>query len=602
MYTNLENKVNGKPYNPFIHGTTNATIVALSNTDYQLMPTLKMLDKYQIAPMTGELTHNGYKELGHETTEDSLIGAIAFGQLYGGSYNLEHVILNYTKFTTPTRESCINAFKSLLKTSSHNAFSELNLLLIYFARVKQMNLSLEGIIEKQELESLLGQLHATVQFYCLIQLLGLYIYPDFAAIDEATIHQDLEGCFKTPRAAVLAEVYRLLKFENIIQKIVDTKLNIEEIVHNPTEINLKKALQILELPQESKLTTKQFFGLTKNKAPWEIDRLSNIFNYTPEGVFRNMSQNIQGYDISSFLFGILEGKGTNDFFLRFAANCEKHIIVLKDRIRLFEKLINIDTNNAFHRHHQLQLSEQFPVILVTESEKVKPFNTEYRSTVSLKLGEDITLVATDTDENRTVLKDYFCAQHIKPVQVVLISDLQVAARTYNSSMLPLSIDSPPLRNLLSFIDTHKQADQFYKFYQLLDNLNDERNQFRNTDPKAFEVLDELFIRIDKLMWQHFSDDKNINNHSIHMFCQKCTTIIKEQKNILEQHIGIMEILDAAVTVISSLIVFYPAVYLYQKYNQIRHSFFGTYSSDKATNVLQTLAEIDEQILYDTYEG
>ncbi len=41
MRINIENE-----YNPFIHGTTSATLALLAKTDNQLMPILLMMDEY----------------------------------------------------------------------------------------------------------------------------------------------------------------------------------------------------------------------------------------------------------------------------------------------------------------------------------------------------------------------------------------------------------------------------------------------------------------------------------------------------------------------------------------------------------------------------
>lgn len=82
------------PFDPFIHGTTSATLALMSKTNFQLMPILKMMDDFQAAPMIGELTKGGYSILGFKRAQEENIGATSFGKVLTGYYNFKKITAN----------------------------------------------------------------------------------------------------------------------------------------------------------------------------------------------------------------------------------------------------------------------------------------------------------------------------------------------------------------------------------------------------------------------------------------------------------------------------------------------------------------------------
>lgn len=67
--TNPSDEVQQSEYDPFIHGTTSAALALMSKTNFQLMPVLKMIDDFQVAPMGGELFKGGYEFIGFELVQ-----------------------------------------------------------------------------------------------------------------------------------------------------------------------------------------------------------------------------------------------------------------------------------------------------------------------------------------------------------------------------------------------------------------------------------------------------------------------------------------------------------------------------------------------------
>jgi hypothetical protein len=580
----IEENMSSK-YNPFIHGTTSATLALLPHTKFQLLPTLMMLDEHQIAPLVGEMDAGGYKELGDEPIKDSFLGAISFGTLVKGPYDLSKVITGYTKFAAPTPQICLDKFHRKLQDSLTCAFSSLNLLLIYFARARQTHQSLEEVIEPNQIENLRKQLHATVQFYYFTQLLGTYIKPNFEVM-EAVISDFPDKC-----KDILDAAFSALTFENIVKKILSDNINMKEIFLMPTEENLSRALQVLELPQKCtshtgrkiELSTTQFFGLKSNYVAKEGCFMTPSF-------FSNFLKNESGWGINRLLERFLNKDLPTEFHKKLTEGSAQHIRVLEERIELFEKLVNSKEKFGLNSNPEKSVKEQFPVIFVSQSDKILSFESEFRSKKPLQLGEEIRMVATDNEAHRSELRRYFQKHKLYSIQVVLISDLEAAAEL-GASALPLSIDTPQFSNFLSLTRTTTHSHLFYRFYEQLSELNEKRNQFRKTNPQAFAALDTLFKSIDKAIESYKFSPETFTPAAIGQLCKTCKEHIQEQKSILEQHRGVLGILDTALTVLTSLIILYPAVYLYQKSHHTTYTFFGTDSSAKANCALAILDEI-----------
>ncbi|KTC70216.1 hypothetical protein Lbir_1799 [Legionella birminghamensis] len=591
--TNPSDEVQQSEYDPFIHGTTSAALALMSKTNFQLMPVLKMIDDFQVAPMGGELFKGGYEFIGFELVQKEKIGAISFGNLKTGEYNLKEVTGSYTQFVPPTKTAALNHFRHLLNRPIVGA--ELNLLLVYFTRARQMHESLDQIITKNELDILTQRLKAIAQFYYFVQLLGTYIYPDFEAMKKAL----LPPASLTKRDITDA-VYSFLNFEHLIKRIIESQLDVKSILLNPSEENLGKALALLQLPdkltiksgicgdnKEIELPVTQFFSLTKSST----SKKSRSYK---KSHFVHLAQNKSGDSINNLLENFLSQELNSDFFINMANDAQKYVSALEDRIRIFNKLANTPQGQfELTVDQRILLDSTYPIIFVSESDLIKPHVNEYRSTGSLKLGDDIRMIATDDKKHREEVRKYLRHHQLNPVQVVLFSDLEKAA--HDQLALPLSIDSQPLRAMLAKTRNSKHSALFYELYALLDDLNEKRNKFRYTNPQVFATLDRLLVEITKVMDERFSTDKPLTRKAIQTFSIKSNALIEREKPALELHRGCMGILDTMLTIFASLVVFYPAVYLYQKNKNVTHSFFNTDSGIKAQDTIVTLDKLIDDV-------
>ncbi|KTD35611.1 hypothetical protein Lmor_1058 [Legionella moravica] len=591
---NTEDTIPAAPFDPFIHGTTSATLALISKTNFQLMPVLKMIDDFQTAPMVGELTKGGYSVLGFKSVQEEDIGATSYGNVLTGNYNLKKITANYTLFKPLASSTALQNFKNSIKYGLASGFSNFNLLLIYFTRARQMHQSLDQVITKAEIDTLNQQLQGTVQFYYFIQLLGTYIHPDFEAIKEA-----LAQSSSLTKRDITDAAFSLLNMEQIVKKIMLHNIDMKDILLNPTEENLEKVLKVLKFPKkaviksgfaavdkEIELPIAQFFSLKKPTLPkYEISEQYD------EHHFGYFSRNINGYCINDCIEQFLSQRVGADYFVGLSKEAKKYVFALEDRIRVFNKLVHAPQEQFnLTVDQQALLKATYPIIFVSESSNIRPYGDEYRNSVPSRLGDDIRLIATDTISHQEHLKKYLRQHQVNPVQVVLFSDLEKASK--DKSSLPLSIDSQQLRNMLTNTKAHKHGRLFYELYEMLDDLNDKRNKYRYNNPQVYKALDRLLGEINNEMSTAFPLDNPISGSAIRAFCTRNTTLIEEQKSIFEQHRGVLGILDTILTVLASLIVLYPVVYLYQKAHNIQHTFFNTDSAIKAQNTMATLSKIN----------
>jgi len=418
-------------FDPFIHGTNSSIFSLLPKTNYQIMPILSMLDDFQVAPMSGELTRGGYNIVGTTLVKEENIGRTSFARMTTTGYNsytLEKVLSDYTSLKVTSSDTSLEDFKWALSLGLRLAFANINLILIYFTRARHTHASLEEVISSDGLTKLQIDIHATIQFFYFIQLLGEHIHPNFKAIEGSGLGRDIRDA-----------AYTLLTFENIVDKIIKHKLDMKEILDNPTHENLEKALTVLEFPKkctiksgigcldkEVEFKTTQFFCLEPDYTGVEklYENMDTLFSYFQ----RNYGS---GATIHEILEKFLSKRADRDFFKKLSKKAQQHIIILNDRVRLFQKLVETPQSQfTLTEDQKYFLKQSFPVVLISEAEdKILLHDNhadEYRSVLPLKLGDDITMFATDTYDHRLKIVKFLELHHIDNVQVVLFDDLKMS--------------------------------------------------------------------------------------------------------------------------------------------------------------------------------
>lgn len=133
--------------NSFIHGTTTASLSILERTNYTLMEPIEMIDRYGVAPVTGELnSRGGYR--GHLQSYYP-----RFGRCSKSSYNLNKIIENYT-IPSRNRRTNFEYLRHLINWGSTCAYSNINLIIIYATRCQQERIDISQLVNSELIEKM----------------------------------------------------------------------------------------------------------------------------------------------------------------------------------------------------------------------------------------------------------------------------------------------------------------------------------------------------------------------------------------------------------------------------------------------------------------
>lgn len=401
------------------HGTSASTLAALPASDYSLCSTFDLIQR-GIPLHHGELVLGGYLNVGGVVSLEYPPGNIpnttgmpsfVHYKESGASYPISRIIADYALPATPlSPEKCLEDFNNALIESETVFFSNINLILFYFARALQFYPRQE-ILQDDALQALEKKLGLTLDFFRLLSWLGRYIFPDgekFNAISKSN-----------PYAIFICEAKLKLSFKELINKISES--GIDFTVKNPSKETLQRALDIFRLQKplgKQKTKETQFFSLDSKNSNRGVTRLRiNLEEFTRNAYATSGPEIL----LAELLRGTIPYK---DWALFSQITLKSHIAALIQRIQWVKQLAEQgvtclpDFKNDF--------PADFGVIFGTTRELyLHDFkHQEYRSLHSLRLGTDIDLIATDTEEHVEQIKRFLEKHNLRGIQVILFADLK----------------------------------------------------------------------------------------------------------------------------------------------------------------------------------
>jgi hypothetical protein len=566
------------------------------------MPVIAMLQNFKVAPMVGELTQGGFCIIGEGSNSGTITGAPAFGRMQHNHYDLNKVIGSYTKYSDHTSLNTRKEdFKYILEHSHKSAFTNLNLLMIYLVRLRQLGIKISAVAPLNEINTLKERLNAAVQFYYFILCIQKYIFIDGAEIERFKKENNLDGYY-----AVGDYIEHFFSFENFIEKLRKTEFNIEEIYNAPSSENINKLIEFVKISKNSQEQVKRYPSGEDNfiakrdyhfVTPHKPERGYKI-HYDKIGgyLFSNHSNYSFAHYVEKYYQAYSRAQEKDDENLAFFPNFEEfhtqvlpYIDTLKDRVQLCNTLLDANDNEFIpHNKSDKLITEPFPIVFVTEAKTLEVFCNEYRSRVPLKLGKEIVLVATDNKDHQKRLRDYLQKNNVGPVEVMLFADL----RTLRSKADASYFDAFANDDLIKAFELAKKQNcvaQFSKLYRALSELNEKRFRFKSTNKEMHEKLNNLFTDLQQNILT--PDKERINFKGIQDALQRNK---KENHNLYATHRGVLGAIDTLLTILASLVVFYPITYLVQKSRNSLHTFFATDTEKKVNYALDTADEATNQ--------
>lgn len=140
--------------------------------------------------------------------------------------------------------------------------------------------------------------------------------------------------------------------------------------------------------------------------------------------------------------------------------------------------------------------------------------------------------------------------------------------------------------LLTFAENKSQAQHYLKLYNIYSQLE---LQLPTLDLKYQRATENLVACLNKAILELDNQDHPVERFK--RFHDSIDTAVKNNRAVLETNTGLTKFLDDLCTVLASLVVFYPLVYVYQKKNDIHYSFFKPQTAiilDEIQEAQQTL--------------
>lgn len=405
-------------FNPYIHGTNSTALALMTQIDFQLMSAIEILEQYGLAPLCGELTRGGFSTAMAD-------GKPCFARLSGednsNEYSLKKVIRNYAKTNkTVSKKDCLDNLRFYGANPSRSLFSSISIINIYLARARQLGINLRDIPEIQSLEKDFQQ---SMDIFYLYLLFSTHIVAkkgikELSYKDENALGDELE---------------EHLSLQKVLKKLQQSNVSIQEIYNNPTAENCQKIIALLSLPEHCKV--QQLFEYVEEplKEQSKYKQLETQWEY--------IVRNVTYWSFDYMLYKKCTGKYERVDFQRVAPKLLHYIETLEKRFLVTKSLFQDSQKPLILSAEDSDLVENpLPIILCYDQSRhiriISMNSQEYRTQKPLKLGEDIQIIATDTETNIIRLKAYSDRHHLN-LNIISFADLE-RAHSSLSTEHPLS--------------------------------------------------------------------------------------------------------------------------------------------------------------------
>ena len=397
------------PFDPYLHATTSHLFALLHRTDMQLLSPVQMLNSYLVAPVGGEFSKEG-----------SYISVVdkyqpSFAKLRNNlpnGFTLGRLIHSYGKAAEGL--SVNNMIEWLQRSLNHSkqiCFTNINIILILMARLKQENINIQTCIQgsMKLFNEFYTDLKAAEQFFYLLLLFDKTIFPNYAIETVALSQYIKENC----------------TFEKLIAKIKVQQIDIRHLAlsNNPSQQDLQRVLNLFASPDFNSIF------LLKKKQPLKKEHFGpNDIEYHFKAMVSNLNANefygsyAINHTLNDWIFNLLDP----NFFNKTRSLAFKHAMSMTTAIKIFERLF-LMPNQPYTPKDREFIEKPFGMILIDKQgikqKLISKTTGEYRTTAPLKFGEDISMIAIEDKKDRRRIMRYLNAYGIYNVKVILYSQL-----------------------------------------------------------------------------------------------------------------------------------------------------------------------------------
>jgi hypothetical protein len=350
----------------FFHGTDSRILNLLPLTNYCLMDPISMIETYGISPLSGKIMHDKYHSV------DSRCSTSFYTTLKN---TLDHIELCRDN----EEYDVLELLQYQLNIGKDIGYSNLNIILIYAARCQMLNVGCTIDIE---------DIKTTFDVFSSLLYFDKYIVPatnlkrkDYDNIFENMTLDKLKEKFRN----IHYDFYEIYKNGVVTSKIVETLINLFTF-------------------EDSKP-----FILSKGDK-YISDGATFCPKYTP----RILLQNHNGYKINNLLENYAKRNLSTKFWSVFNSNIFPLLEQFKYRLFLLSNM---------HIIKKIQCNDDYyPIIAICNNSNLMYISDNiYYAIRPIRIGTDIKILATDTNEHKELLKKYLQTHNIN-CDVILTSD------------------------------------------------------------------------------------------------------------------------------------------------------------------------------------
>ncbi|CAH6419038.1 Hypothetical protein HVR_LOCUS227 [uncultured virus] len=388
--------------NPYVHGTNSGIFDMLAHTDFCLMEPIDMIQEYGYAPITGEITGGGFDSVWCQCHP-------CFGRIVGKDYNSYGLsrVMDYTRISK--EKDPISSLEYQVSVGSQCAYSNINSILIYMVRCQELGYNISKIVTSE----VIADIKATRNAFATLLFLGSWFRPlpnlNDDVYDAIYTHCTIKNIKdKVKNYPDLHYLYKEHKEKQLPSEVLDMMNNVLSL---PKKSIIKSGFACKDKEVELEITQ----PFTTTAPEYDSHRSALEPGYT---IYR-LTQDVSSYRINDALEKYARHELSTFFWSEFHERLCNYLDKFEHRINLLELMLN--------RINIPKISvskNPYPLIMICENDTLMDQNRhEYRANRPLKLGTDITMIATDTIANGSRLVQYLSTHKI-PCKVALFSDLK----------------------------------------------------------------------------------------------------------------------------------------------------------------------------------
>ena len=345
----------------YIHGTVSDMLNVLPYTNFEFLEPIAMIEKYNVAPLSGEITGGGFSNVWHRV--QPCFGVMTKNSNDYNTYDLAKII----PYTSKISKDPLTLLQSEVDLSRRCAFSNINCILIYMVRCQELGHNIDSLITPE----LIREMWITRNAFAILLFIHTYFVP------VPNLDDDMCNCIFT---------YFTLKYFKEQMATLPDLYTIYQTGELPDALRIQMEAMFTLPSQLSAMGFSSYYDVTVSvRKPFVCTKSTHTpitSNNETSYLLGRLTQDCSGYKINDVLEKYAQGRESHYGISwdDFHGNLIYFLDQFKHRISLLE---NLKSNSTIPRIPLC--TERYPLIIMYEGE-LESFRNEWRATKPLQFG------------------------------------------------------------------------------------------------------------------------------------------------------------------------------------------------------------------------